>query len=57
MIDGPPSGNIYVIGGWDGGDRFNDVWVSRDGGADRTRAGYSAGTQRVLRGIRDVLSA
>ncbi len=32
------AGAIYVIGGYDG-DKFvyNDVWVSTDGGADRTR--------------------
>ncbi len=35
------AGAIYVIGGFDGntGTYYNDVWVSTDGGADRTRAG------------------
>ncbi len=53
MIDA--GGVIYVIGGgnW-GGEAFNDVWVSKDGGADRTR-GDSAGTQRVLKGYSGVL--
>ncbi len=37
MID--TAGAIYVLGG-DGGriNYFNDVWVSTDGGADRTQA-------------------
>jgi hypothetical protein len=30
------AGAIYVIGGV-GSTRYNDVWVSADGGADRTR--------------------
>ncbi len=34
------AGAIYVIGGMNGGSAFfNDVFVSTDGGADRTRAG------------------
>ncbi len=42
-VDG--SGTIYIIGGRDsGGTVYNDVWVSSDGGANRTRAG----TWRVL---------
>ena len=41
------AGAIYVIGGYNNGGRsyLPDVWVSNDGGADRTR-GYS----RVLAG-------
>jgi hypothetical protein len=40
------TGAIYVIGGVGGGStNYNDVWVSTDGGADRTREG---GTRRVL---------
>jgi hypothetical protein len=42
------AGAIYVIGGWNyvGGIQssatiYQDVWVSTDGGADRTRAGCS----------------
>ncbi len=27
------SGAIYVIGGYDGGTYFNNVWASTDGGA------------------------
>ena len=30
---------IYVIGGTGGCQNHNDVWVSTDGGADRTWAG------------------
>ncbi len=47
MIDA--AGAIYLMGGCDGDDRsycFNDVWVGKDKGADRTRAvleGYSKG--------------
>ncbi len=33
------TGAIYVIGGWNGVNFFGDVWVSTDGGADRTRGG------------------
>jgi hypothetical protein len=33
------AGAIYVIGGVAGSTYYNDVYVSRDGGADRTRAG------------------
>jgi hypothetical protein len=46
------AGAIYVIGGQGSGavDTFyNDVWVSTDGGADRTRAGV-AGVGGVLGG-------
>jgi hypothetical protein len=32
------AGAIYVIGGY-GSTRYQDVWASTDGGADRTRAG------------------
>ena len=51
------AGAIYVLGGADGlgGGRLNDVWVSTNGGADRTRrvlGGYLVGTTGVLRGIR-----
>ena len=35
------AGAIYVIGGRTTWGDFNDVWKSTDGGADRTRAGYS----------------
>ena len=31
------AGAIYVIGGWNGSTYYRDVWVSTDGGADRTR--------------------
>ncbi len=31
------AGAIYVIGGFSGTTFYNDVWVSTDGGADRTR--------------------
>ncbi len=51
------AGAIYVIGGFDGntGTYHNDVWVSTDGGADRTRAGggrveYAGATKGVLSG-------
>ena len=54
------SGAIYLIGGYNGtGTRtdtyFNDVWVSTDGGAARTRAGgcsrrCSPGLMEVPRG-------
>ncbi len=37
------AGAIYVIGGTNGTNYFNDVWVSTDGGANRTRAGGSKG--------------
>ncbi len=47
VIDRP--GNIYLIGGSTGGTRFNDVWTSTNGGADRTR-GVSEGTRGVLTG-------
>ena len=30
------AGAIYVIGGWSGTNYLNDVYVSADGGADRT---------------------
>ncbi len=42
------AGAIYVIGGL-GSTYYNDVWVSTDGGADRTR-GVLEGYLRVLRG-------
>jgi hypothetical protein len=54
------AGAIYVIGGFNRGTQPNckDVWVSTDGGADRTRAGvvggvlcgYWVGTTGVLQG-------
>ncbi len=47
MIDA--AGAIYVIGGYDG-NRYQDVWASTDGGADRTRAGWLGGRERVLQG-------
>jgi hypothetical protein len=40
------AGAIYVIGGVIGRTYFTDVWVSTDGGADRTRRvldGYYGG--------------
>jgi hypothetical protein len=38
------AGAIYVIGGNDRGIiYYHDVWVSTDGGADRTRAGFGRG--------------
>jgi hypothetical protein len=40
------AGAIYVMGGNSGTSYLNDVWVSKDKGADRTRAvlvGYSKG--------------
>jgi hypothetical protein len=50
------AGAIYVIGGFRGEEpNFNDVWVSTDGGADRTRAGVVGGTACVLRGYNGVL--
>ncbi len=36
------AGAIYVIGGF-GSTSYRDVWVSTDGGADRTRRGYARG--------------
>jgi hypothetical protein len=42
-------GTMYLIGGAGETGFFNDVWQSRDGGADRTR-GLVMGTQRVLPG-------
>ena len=49
VIDG--GGAIYVIGGFniDDGIYLGAVWVSRDGGADRTRAGTQK-VRRVLEG-------
>ena len=49
------AGAIYVIGGNNGTHgpvTLQDVWVSTDGGADRTRAGGGGG---VLRGYSGVL--
>ncbi len=43
------AGAIYVIGGIGGGTYYEDVWVSTDGGADRTRAGYSRGKSAGVR--------
>jgi hypothetical protein len=47
------AGAIYVIGGFDG-TYLQDVWVSTDEGANRTRVGGY--TRRVLAGTRGVLS-
>ncbi len=52
VIDAAVSGTIYVIGGEGGTTYYNDVWVSTDGGADRTRGD----TRLVLSGTRGVLS-
>jgi hypothetical protein len=41
------AGAIYVIGGY-GGTYYNDVWVSTDGGADRTRG--TRGTAGIVEG-------
>jgi hypothetical protein len=42
------TGAIYVIGGFgDGTTYYHDVWLSTDGGADRTRGGVS---EEVLTG-------
>ncbi len=41
MVDA--AGAIYVIGGDYDGKYHADVWVSTDGGADRTRAGFGRG--------------
>ena len=44
------AGAIYVIGGFDGGTTYyKDVWLSTDGGADRTR-GVFDGYSMVLKG-------
>ncbi len=56
------SGAIYVIGGVTGstGYYYPDVWVSTDGGADRTPAGggrgYCGGYSGGTRGFKGVLS-
>jgi hypothetical protein len=47
------AGAFYVIGGY-GTTYLSDVWASTDGGADRTRAGWSGGRERVLRGTTGV---
>ncbi len=50
------AGAIYVIGGYGvGSTYYQDVWVSTDGGADRTRAGCSGSTGWVGRGTKGVL--
>ncbi len=65
------TGAIYVIGGFGSDTYYNDVWVSTDGGSDRTREGgnrggtfgyrrgffrgYLWGTQWYSRGIEGVL--
>ncbi len=49
------AGAIYVIGGCGGSvvtTFYRDMWVSTDGGADRTRAGWLGGRERVLRGTK-----
>ncbi len=48
------AGAIYVIGGYSGGGTYRDVWASTDGGADRTRAGWLGGRERVLKGTTGV---
>ncbi len=46
------TGAIYVIGGFGSDTYYKDVWVSTDGGSDRTRVGgYSTGTFGYRRGI------
>ncbi len=37
------AGAIYVIGGFGGAFYYKDVWVSTDGGADRTRGRWVGG--------------
>jgi hypothetical protein len=46
------SGAIYVIGGFDGGTVYNDVWASTDGGAqpDAVKGGLRGG-RGVLKGV------
>jgi hypothetical protein len=49
------AGAIYVIGGYSStviNHVFNDVWVSNDGGADRTRARNLRGIQGQIRGTK-----
>ncbi len=53
MIDA--AGAIYVIGGEGSSTSYQDVWVSTDGGADRTRAGWLRSTGWVGRGTKGVL--
>ena len=43
------AGAIYVIGGWNGRVSYNDVWVSTNGGADRTRGVLEGYSRRCLR--------
>jgi hypothetical protein len=47
------AGAIYVIGGIgiDGNTYLNDVWVSTDGGADRTRLGDGQGVPWGIKGV------
>jgi hypothetical protein len=64
------AGNIYVIGGDSSSGRVKDVWVSADGGADRTQSrvlegalggyhgyygAYHGGTGWILRGTSGAL--
>jgi hypothetical protein len=44
------AGAIYVIGGFTSmpGVRISDVWVSTDGGADRTRVGARGDSRSTL---------
>jgi hypothetical protein len=49
------AGAIYVIGGYNTGTYYRDVWVSTDGGADRTRAGCLGSTGWVGRGYLGVV--
>ncbi len=45
------AGDIYIIGGYGAGTTyFDDVWLSTDGGADRTRGALPGGTWRLLGG-------
>ncbi len=44
------AGAIYVIGGGNDATIYNDVWVSADGGAGRTRAGAGGRGTGALKG-------
>ncbi len=47
------AGAIYVLGGKGGTlTLYQDVWVSTNGGADRTRAGSTRGVRMVVLGGR-----
>jgi hypothetical protein len=45
------AGAIYVIGGHGSSTYYNDVWISTDGGADRTRAGVLEGYSGLVPGV------